>query len=177
MRELFALACPRPPSVPRYASQERLSRPLVVRQASSRRARCLSAPRRWGSGRSRPRHDVSATATHAGKHALQRNSRWSSPHWDFGADGSTLQSIKRLPAHHACMSTVAPGCNDISVVTPDPVASAKPHNSSNQSRPLAEGHPLLPGRGLLFLGPCSSFPSHHALHPHAVTMACQPPLQ
>jgi hypothetical protein len=64
---------------------------------------------------------------------LTAHSRWSSPHWDFGADSSILQSIKRLPTHHACMSTV----QRHSAVTPDPVASAKPPISSNQSLPLA----------------------------------------
>jgi hypothetical protein len=57
---------------------------------------------------------------------LTANSRWSSPFWDFGAGSSTLQSIKRLPTHHACMSTVAPGVQRHSVVAPGPVSCAKP---------------------------------------------------
>lgn len=56
---------------------------------------------------------ISQTATHARKQPVQLAAVGRAP---FGSMAQIvpLESIKRLPAHHACMSTVVRGvCNDI----------------------------------------------------------------
>lgn len=67
---------------------------------------------------------ISQAATHARKQPVQLAAVGRAP---FGSMAQIvpLESIKRLPAHHACMSTVVRGGATTSVVTPTPLPSLK----------------------------------------------------